>query len=380
MPQLRILTNSERELLEKSVPEKTRFVDVSNVKPEIVQTSDEPMSDKEWALFKRVQEHMQKNRFFGFVQGAYGDMEKCEGMLESVTTPPEGGTFMKYFGCSYLAKGFPANEVVEAMGLAKALISLLPREILARSIVLSSALLILFLFAKKRFYYYANVYIEMIYERTVRKLGMQVERYNQFAKELARSTELAIKREVPEFEKPLTYVSPAEASTDKGLRLPVLIAKLSGFICFFLEHDNAYRFRVQDALGCLNKENVKKSIIGEVRRLFGILKSRENSQYGIREKWERLEKLIVPFLYVSRTARRIARNTLLEIDIDKIKLDEDDWYFCLRRRAYNFKGVSLEDRLREKDRIDIEKDHVFLKFVYTQSLATTQVKTATTTV
>jgi len=59
---------------------------------------------------------------------------------------------------------------------------------------------------------------------------------------------------------------------------------------------------------------------------------------------------------------------LLELDYGKIKTDEADWYFCLKRKDYNFKGVLYEGRLIEKERIDREKGHKIPKVIFDEKL------------
>jgi len=313
----------------------------------------------------------------GFVQGAFGDMEDCEALLEKIVTPPEGGTFMKFYGCSYLFKGFPVTDFVENLSLAKALLSFVPREIIAKSFLFKTSLIFLFLFARKRFLYYANLYFGMIFDRTIVKANMNEIRYNIFAKELRRATDKALRMEF-EPRKPFNQYVALEIIEHKKLRLLVLIAKVLEFSYFIFEHDNAYRFRAQDILENLDRKNVvNNGVISEVKRLLQILIDREDEVWGLKSKWITVRKMAILFLYFSPTARRIAKNILLEFDVDKVKLDEADWYFCLRRKTYKFRNISLEDRLEEKAKIDKEKGHINVKFIYKSQLTN---PTETTTV
>ena len=102
---------------------------------------------------------LEKGTQIALIQGVFGDMENCHGMLEEVVTPPEGGTFMRVWGCTYLYKVYPAIEIVEGLSLAKSMLSLLPREIIGKSYVLRAALVLLFLCSRKWFFYYLNIYI-----------------------------------------------------------------------------------------------------------------------------------------------------------------------------------------------------------------------------
>jgi hypothetical protein len=41
-------------------------------------------------------------------------------------------------------------------------------------------------------------------------------------------------------------------------------------------------------------------------------------------------------------------------------LGNNDWYYCLRRDSYNFKGIKIEERLKEAKRIDDEEGNILL--------------------
>lgn len=310
------------------------------------------------------------NYMAGFVAGAFGDMEDCEGLLEKVITPKEGGTYMKFYGCDYLFKSFPVSEVVENLGLAKALISFVPREVIAKSFLFSVATILLFIFQRKKFLYLANLWIGMIYDRTVVKAGMPPERYNQFSVEFKRAANAAILNQAVgiELTKPLDKHDAVESVKAKRLPYLVLIAKTVGFVAFVLELDTAYRFRFQDALENVDKENAKKDVIGEVRRIVNLMIERERDD-SVRKKIVHIGRILFPVLRMSNMMRRLAREFLIGLDMDKIKLDDADWYFCLRRRGYDFRGVPLEKRLEEKKRIDKERNHLVLNFVYQQTNA-----------
>lgn len=294
----------------------------------------------------------------GIVIGAYGDMERCEGVLEDIITPEEGGTFMKFHGCPYLFKGFPLNEVIESMGLAKALLSFLPREIISKSFIFSSMVALLFLFNRKRFYYYLNLYFGMIYDRAVVRAGMLPERYNAPTIEIKRAFYVALKNEFGVFDKPLRDYYAAEIKGNTKLLKAVFYAKTIEFMCFFLEIDSAYRLRVQDVLGHRHKD---------IKGLFDILIKREKDEALIRN-WKSLSRIILLFIKINSQSRRIIDNFLLQIDIDEVKLDEADWYFSLRRKGYDFRGISLEERLKEKERIEKEQGFTPWGIVYKNQL------------
>jgi len=61
--------------------------------------------------------------------------------------------------------------------------------------------------------------------------------------------------------------------------------------------------------------------------------------------------------------RKFITEVLLELNMDKIKMDEADVYFSLKRRAYNTRNRSLNERLRLKRKIDKERGHWRLQLV-----------------
>ena len=80
--------------------------------------------------------------------GAFGDMANCEGYIESEVRPQGGGLESQLYGITYRFKGYPRNEVVEGIGLAKAMISVFPRMILSNSIPLKLFIVFMFIFRR----------------------------------------------------------------------------------------------------------------------------------------------------------------------------------------------------------------------------------------
>ena len=293
------------------------------------------------------------------VAGGLGDMEWCDCIVEwPIITPPEGGVMTKFFGISYYFKGYPEKHIVEGLGMGKAMISSVPRRIIGKSIILQVALITLYFFSRKRFYGYLSAYFDTIHLNLTAKSNLKPHQYNVFAREVKRAGEAAIYRILVEHgEEPDLAIT-----RSKHYKIWELAYNIVLFVCLFLEYDNAYRLRIQDTLPMLNKENVKKSARKEVKRLLGILTSREHPQYGISKKWRDIAKPALLLLRLSKPLRKFTEYFLLELELERVKLDEHDRYFCLKRRTYNFWGAELEERLKEKERIDKEKEHIILEF------------------
>lgn len=294
---------------------------------------------------EKIKEALSKSKQLMILQGAFGDEENCSGIVEKVIHPEEGGELLKFYGCTYLFKGLPPRRILEGggLGLAKSMISAIPREIIAPSFTLKLALAFLYVFSRRRFIHYCNVYFGEIYRNVVLTANFPPQRYNAVARELRRAMENTIGFEIGNKEE------------------QELLMKVGAFVSLFIELDAAYRFPLQDIFGGLEKERVKKSARQEVRWLFDILLERTNFDVH-RQKWIQFSKAVMFFLLISLKACEFLRSFLLELDIDKVKLDENDWYFCLQRRSYNFGGVSFEDRMKERKRLDEEKGHIIIKF------------------
>ncbi len=126
--------------------------------------------------------------------------------------------------------------------------------------------------------------------------------------------------------------------------------------CFamFLQFSPTYRLKVQDIFGELDKGNFQKRPLTEILRLKKIFLTRE---YDNKPKMEWMWRLAFMFVMFNR---KIVRQFVADLDIEKIKLDSDDWYFCLRRSSYDFRGKSLYSRLVEAEIIDRERGNLVL--------------------
>ena len=118
------------------------------------------------------------------IVGAFGDVENCEGYIEQVIYPSEGGILIKFYGCTYFFKGWPDNKIVEGIGLAKAMISVFPRMILGNSVMLRMFLILMFFFGRNKLVHWLHVYSTMIYGHVTLKVGFQVEKYGQSVEKL----------------------------------------------------------------------------------------------------------------------------------------------------------------------------------------------------
>ena len=303
-------------------------------------------------------------------ESVYGELQDrpVDGVIEQIFTPPTGGKFVKLLGCNYLFKGNSPQANINGIGLAKANFSYVPRIIIGKSIVLTSALAFLFLFARKHFWNIADKWVTITRRRALVEPGIMLpeNEHNRVTHALAYAIGMALTKEFPTLPQDISLADLEPYETFKkgrGLQLSSLIAKLIQLLSFFLETDAAYRFPLQDGLENVDKENARRRPIHEVRRLFDIVITREartcidaKGETIIVEqhkKWIFIKAAVSVVLMLSPQLRRIARTFLLELVIEDVKLDIHDWYFCLWR-WYNYRGWTLEQRIEERERMDKE--------------------------
>lgn len=320
------------------------------------------LSEKSKRLKKRIEKEISENKQFMKVVGAFGDVEDCEGILEKHLTPESGGTFSKFYGCDYLFKGVPMQSVVEGIGLGKSMISMIPRELVAPSLIVKTMLFLLFIFQRKKFYHFLRVYFYNQWFHSVYKINLLPERFNKVGKELHRAMDLALEKACRRIGMNSLDLLNRDFNIQTPREIYEAIAFAWEFIVLFIEYDNAYRFRLQDALENLNKENVEKNTVKEIKRLLDLLIERENPIYGgIPNKWKQIKRVIIPVLILSKTIRNLIRDFLLQLDLDMIKLDEDDFYFCLNRKGNSIRGISYEKRIEIKKEIDKQKGFSYVR-------------------
>ncbi len=309
--------------------------------------------------------------------GIFGELPGCEGLAEDVINtdeklkkygldPAEGGTFIKLMGCSFLYKGDPATEKVKGIEQAKSNISTLPREIIGRSIVLSGALGFLYIFFRKQFWRHLCVFAEEIRLKTIRIHDIPAERYCRSVREIKRAMEVAVRRKL-KIPVGVELLNEGDTGKMRANPLPYAITKLMAFFALFLELDVAYRFPMQDVLGERSREGAQKSITGEVLRILQTLINRDTPNPCTLTKFKYVKKVIAAVMLFSPQVRGILREFLMELDADKVKLDEADWYFCLRRSSYNYRGMPLADRFRELYLIDRAKGHQYINIEFSNA-------------
>lgn len=322
-------------------------------------------SYQSWTI-KKIQDDLNSGKIKGIqiIRGAFGDIERCEGIVEETIAPREGGLFSKIYGCSFLFKGYPVNEIVENLAFAKSFISLVPRKTLAKSYILMGAFGLLYIFSRKWFWYYMNVVAYSIHLNVVQKSGLQRQFYNKPTNTLRAAVDIALTKRVENHKqyRGLSFFS-SPYNWPNGLEIWSTIACIFDFIYLFLEYDNAYRFRLQYVFSKLNKKNAAKNPRKELARIFDLLIENEHPTDGIRKKWEEIRKPVLALLWLSKDFRAFVKDFMLNLDVKEFELDENDWYFCLNRKSSHF-GIPLKERQKIKEIIDKFYNHGYVDIYF----------------
>lgn len=245
---------------------------------------------------------------------------------------PEGGgvlTYMEDMDLPY--QGYPHYEFVDKIDIVKktsrAFISGLYHRLKNKKFLLITLIPSLWFFKDL---FRSSVYV---YYRMVDRFKIKTDRYCIAMRELHRAMTVA--------------------KGEETLRL-----QLRDLVCMILEMDNAYRFRFQDIVSELSKESLRKNPIKELTRLLSLMQTREHRQ-DVNDTWTLLKYVVSFYLRFDKGLREIIVNSLLEADLDKLKLIDNDKCYCAPRRDYTF-GFQINPT--ESDRKLIEKSTKQLEF------------------
>ena len=323
-------------------------------------------------LLEKIEVSIKNRKEIVSVVGAFGDVENCEGYIEDVSYPPDGGIFIKFFGCDFLFKGWPDNKIVEGIGLAKSFVSTFPRMILAKSLALQIFIIFMYIFQRNKLIHFFNCSTAMIHGHITSKIGFDPHRYNRYVKELKRSFDariMAWDRIIPSRERESVIGTTYDEKDIKGQvekrKMVKSIAHLGEFLCLFLEHDTAYKIPLQDIIPLLNKEALLKNPRKEIMRLFDICIERA-TEHGILGKAKEMKKLLNVLFIISPFSLKFTKEFLYDLDLEKIKPDKYDLYFSYKRRGYSIQGLSLDERLAIKEKLDIEHHHYRMQLMNLQ--------------
>ena len=291
-------------------------------------------------LQKHLKEHGVK-----LIVGAYGEGENCEGLVEKENIQVDGkGNYTKLVGCSYLFKGDPNGQIIADLAI--------PKKVVKISLDFVNT-------------WWGKLAVALLFvlpQRLTRKTIMRfVKGYHEISAGIVRR----------HLYSPDKYC-PAVREIDRALRVVldeffgeldrIYMCSLKDTGCMILEFDAAYKWPFQEFCSLIKKEDLKENPLKELKRVFTIHRHRDKV---MGEKMKAMRRVIF-LLRFNKFLLKFITRFLLEMDLEKVKPDEADRYFCLGRKSYDSRGMSLIERQKEKAKIDKEKGHNIPKIRYGQ--------------
>lgn len=234
--------------------------------------------------------------------------EKVLGKLtvEKVDFPNDGGVFTYYEGLPKM-KGFPDGETVERIDEAKKMVMRILWGIYRSS-------KIKFIFALPVMQTLCENLI-LSYWEYIKSYRFKPERYCTAVREFYRVFDL------------LHTWKRVDGESD-------LWDMIRDDFCITMESDDAYRYRLQIVLPELNKENLRKNPVKELKRLIKLLSDREENE-GMKDKW----RLVSKYFFLIKFKPKLFKKFiifLLSLNLEELKMDEDDTYHAKTKVLFNW--------------------------------------------
>lgn len=231
-----------------------------------------------------------------------------------VEFPKDGGILMHMENCKYPKKGWPFRD------------ALLTIDALKRFIISS----IRFVLAFPKNLFTGNV------------IRSAMEQYSDFS--------FVIIKEHGTYWKPQYYCTMVREMYRVAIEMATdeVETRFVKALCTIFEFDDAYRWFVQDGLAIMDLKAFLKNPSKEIRRVLLVMASRGE---GTREKFEKFANFFWLVLKIP-VIQRTVLTFFSKVDMEKLYLSEDDWYWCLVWNGYDFGGKSLPYRRSYRESVD----------------------------
>lgn len=236
--------------------------------------------------------------------------------IQKVTFPEEGGVLVHFEGEKHPKKGFPYSETVETVDEVKKTGMAFLRGFFGGMKYGKVRMVLFALLFRKQF---MAISIDLLAELDYRmyRVRQKPERYCTCAREIYRV-----------FNKMIIWYPKWEK----------ILGQVRNIICMILEYDDAYRYPFQDVMPELNKDAVRKDVGKEIKRILDFEMKWDHrgvAEKGTAKKFEKIGKLLF-LLKFSKKIKVAIMRFFLELDLDKIKLDEDDRYHARYKWHYDW--------------------------------------------
>ena len=310
-------------------------------------------------LVYQVLQHVEKHGVAPIIaHGAYGPEEdtKSNAWIEKVEFPKEGGSYVKYYGCPFRVKGISFAPTVKAMQFPKYMFAGFIKDTWKNCKLIFPILGILWLVNRNGLLKLLDQYLWEIIDVRIMRNFIGIRELIPFFEAAGHENVAWLKQAVAAAEEnhkvmywPESWYNKCEAEihrclieSSKGEGIwESIFARLARFFRLFLFIDNTYKSRSQDALA------EGKDIYGTL----DIFLRRENVSRN-RNTFKFLKYILWFALLTSPSLKRIITKFFKNLDREKVKMDEDDWYFASTYRSYNFRDLPYPERRKHREEMN----------------------------
>lgn len=240
--------------------------------------------------------------------------DKDKRAITKVLFPEDGGVFTCFDESKHPVKGFCYGETVETVDeVKKTMMSFMTGffESLSKSKVRTIIFALLF---RKQFELMARRFVVQLDYR-MRRVLQKPERYCICAREFYRVFSL------------MATWYPENAKE---------INSFKNIWCMMLEYDDAYRYTFQDVLVEMDKDGVRKDVVKEITKVLDLTLERDDR--GLFIKFTQVRKLLFLVNY-DKTVKQMLTRFFLELNLNRIKMDDADLYHASFKQGYNWKHI-----------------------------------------
>lgn len=240
--------------------------------------------------------------------------------------PEDGGILIHYEGCKYPKKGWPTQDATWANNIAKRQTLMMAMSLQSKGIILP-----------------AIGFVLTPWKYKIQLLENVLRHYNRMGDMVLQPYYLKDNRYCV-FCRELRFLI---ANFLIGIGISIPVAEDTGkILAHIFEYDEAYKYPLQDALTDIDwTGNLRKEITAAVKRL-----GNRTAIPALSEKFSQMSKILNLALLHPKVKRALKEAISLS-DTDNLNLLEDDYYWCILRSEYKFRGIPYEVRLVEWDKI-----------------------------
>ena len=199
------------------------------------------------------------------------------------------------------------------------------------------------------------LFFDWIKEKNIIQKFLILISYKQYFSLYIQYTHFGIREYIPEEEK----LSQPEKEISRVLK-DYVDNKIREIICFILEFEMAYRYRVQDILSEINYITLRIKPRKEILRLLDILIEREHYKDTMAKKWIMIKGLFNIILILNPNLLKLIQKILTEINPLEVMFSKEDIYWTNQYVDYSFRGLTTkersEDNIKKYGKYQVEYD------------------------